>query len=614
MRKYHLLFLIALPWLPVQAWGQTGATGETVYLSTFSGNQVIRVVDSSPASVSVIYTNTSATPAFLPEDIVVGPDNKIYVCDATASRIWRVTPTGAAVKIYDASTAAPPNNPHGGEGPSFNSAGDLFFNTRNDSGTPTGIWKLAAPANIPDSGPFTPVQVFSNSFFGEGTVFDSRDNLLFVDGSGNRVLESSPPYTAESVLITDPTGTTFLSIPIGIATNSQSDIFVGNLGLRNINRFSPSGAFLNTYATFNSPDSPVFMQFDASDNLFVVTVQNGSADNGKLWRIPPVAALLPATPALVVDLSTVRTLPTSKAVGLGLPATTFTTAQQLIAPGMTTTFNDGTIMDQSVHLPVDANTGGAFFMAVSFMQVAPAVFDSTRLPPTGKNTWAGGGPVPDGTTCTAIGGTGGNCVVAENLCFDAHDSPIVPCNITAPTTLIQLSSHYKTQSPQPNPGLIIASDRQNNWRDITTGFDPADPTITGGTKALNSDEVIVNLACTPGPNEDDVEGDGDEQGDDGHKGHFRFCKHSGDMDFDEPDTGKGMRGHMDAVTISGNQAIITGLGTLRDGTPVQYTAVVLGNAPVIGANLFAISWITATGSTFHTSGPLIDGSIVVHTQ
>ena len=131
---------------------------------------------------------------------------------------------------------------------------------------------------------------------------------------------------------------------------------------------------------------------------------------------------------------------------------------------------------------------------------------------------------------------------------------------------------------------------------------------------MNSDEVIVNLACTPGPNEDDVEGDGDEQGDDGHKGHFRFCKHSGDMDFDEPDTGKGMRGHMDAVTISGNQAIITGLGTLRDGTPVQYTAVVVGNAPVIGANLFAISWITATGSTFHTSGPLIDGSIVVHTQ
>jgi len=56
------------------------------------------------------------------------------------------------------------------------------------------------------------------------------------------------------------------------------------------------------------------------------------------------------------------------------------------------------------------------------------------------------------------------------------------------------------------------------------------------------------------------------------------------------------------------------MGTLRDGTPVQYTAVVLGNAPVIGANLFAISWITATASSCHTSGALLDGYIVVLLQ
>jgi len=36
----------------------------------------------------------------------------------------------------------------------------------------------------------------------------------------------------------------------------------------------------------------------------------------------------------------------------------------------------------------------------------------------------------------------------------------------------------------------------------------------------------------------------------------------------------------------------------------------LGNAPIIGANRFAISWITATGSVFQTSGALIDGYIV----
>src|SRR5258708_9592641 len=105
-------------------------------------------------------------------------------------------------------------------------------------------------------------------------------------------------------------------------------------------------------------------------------------------------------------------------IGLGLPATTFTTPQQAIAPGMTTTFKDGTIMDQAVRLPVDVNTGGAFFMTVSFMQVAPAVFNSTRLPATGMNTWSGRTPVPSRTTFSPLARTGGNCVVPHHLSFD----------------------------------------------------------------------------------------------------------------------------------------------------------------------------------------------------
>ncbi len=92
------------------------------------------------------------------------------------------------------------------------------------------------------------------------------------------------------------------------------------------------------------------------------------------------------------------------------------------------------------------------------------------------------------------------------------------------------------------------------------------------------------------------------------------------MDFEERDSdgkiiGQPMRGQMNtAVTVSGSQAIITRSGTLADGTPVNYTAVVLGNQPVIGANHFAISWITANGSVFQTSGALTDGYIVVQPQ
>jgi hypothetical protein len=446
------------------------------------------------------------------------------------------------------------------------------------------------------------------STFGEGTTFDATDNLLVVDSSGGRVLRSSRPYTSATAIITG------LNVPAGIAVNSAGDIFVSEFGTKQISHYgSGGGSRIGIYATFTDGTGPIYSQFDASDHLYVVTSNDTDAGPGKLYRVDTPGGS--ANTNLVVDFAG-KGLNNTHMIGLGLPATTFTTPQQAIAPGTTTTFTDGMIMDQGVKVPIDANMGtpATAYMAVSFMQKPRGPFNRDRLTATTPQIpdWSGGRSPVTGADITPIAGTGGNGIVAENLCFDKNHNPILPCNITAPTTLIRLTSHYKTQSPQPCPGFLTASDGLNDWADIIKGFDPSDPIIIGGTKGIQSDEVIVNIAGTPKPGEDEVEGDGNEQGDDGHKGHFRFCKRSGDMDFDEPDTGKRMRGHMDAVSISGNQAIITGLGTLRDGTPVQYTAVVLGNAPVIGANLFAISWITATGSTFHTSGALIDGSIVVH--
>jgi hypothetical protein len=51
-----------------------------------------------------------------------------------------------------------------------------------------------------------------------------------------------------------------------------------------------------------------------------------------------------------------------------------------------------------------------------------------------------------------------------------------------------------------------------------------------------------------------VEGEGDEKGDDGHEGNFRFeaeheCEARGEMDF-ERDTGEKMHGSMDSVSVT----------------------------------------------------------------
>jgi hypothetical protein len=192
---------------------------------------------------------------------------------------------------------------------------------------------------------------------------------------------------------------------------------------------------------------------------------------------------------------------------------------------------------------------------------------------------------------------------------DPHnDGDTNPANANCPPVDLGNDNVFPYEPGQPEDSQFvcnIATSFSNKPNTVGT-----DPTIVGDGKSFN-DFVVAFRFCTE--KQDDVEGGGREQGDDGHEGEFEFCQRSKHMEFDEPDTGRKMKGSMDAVTLNGNQAVISGAGTLVDGTPVNYTAVVLGNAPVIGANHFAISWITATGLAFQTSGALIDGFIVVPT-
>lgn len=182
-------------------------------------------------------------------------------------------------------------------------------------------------------------------------------------------------------------------------------------------------------------------------------------------------------------------------------ATTFTTPQQPVSPGTSTTFTDGNIISETIMIPGDANMGSpaTAFKAVEFIQISPADFARTRLPGTPQNpNWSGGTtPIPAGTTCTVIAGTGGNCMVVRDLCFGANHVQITPCDIAAgPVDLIGLTYHYNSQLPQPNPGIIIADDNQNNWAVLPSVFNLDCCSGSGGTTKLNTDTTIVSVTPT----------------------------------------------------------------------------------------------------------------------
>ena len=274
--------------------------------------------------------------------------------------------------------------------------------------------------------------------------------------------------------------------------------------------------------------APPSLSFPAPSSPLVVTLTNTgvspltissiatSATSGDYTQtntcpIPP-ATLAPQANCIITVTFT-RTVPGSDPGTLTITdnasdspqsvslAATFTTPQQPVSPGTSTTFNNATIMSETVLLPPDANMTGTgtvatAFKAVSFIPVTPAVFSSTRLPGTKQDpNWSGGStPIPAGTTCTVIAGTGGNCIVIRDLCFDSNHKSIT-CDITAPTTPIQLTSHYETPSPASCPGYIIADDGQPNWAVITNEYYPSNTTIGGGTKTLNTDTAVVDLGA-----------------------------------------------------------------------------------------------------------------------
>jgi concanavalin A-like lectin/glucanase superfamily protein len=132
-------------------------------------------------------------------------------------------------------------------------------------------------------------------------------------------------------------------------------------------------------------------------------------------------------------------------------------------------------------------------------------------------------------------------------------------------------------------------------------------------QAIYAANTLGKCKCQEKP----AEAEGDVQDDDGHKSNVsmtakRECDDNGEVDYKD-DTGKEMHGKHKSIAMSGNKAIVSGHGNLLDGTPVDYTAVLVGNQPLIGS-LFSMTWTTATGEIFQRAGVMTNGGYVVVPQ
>jgi len=362
----------------------------TIFVSTGSGGQILAVARDTGLT-TVIFAGGST---FAPEDLVVGPDGKIYVCNTTGNQIIRLTPATnpanpvtAVEKVFDNSGSTSKQTLP--EGCSFvstfsDSAAaslDLYFNAQApaDSCTPgpstscIGVWKIAgaATSSAPLPAPVRVSQAFTSK--AEGIEFDIAGDLLTVDTANGKVLRGLPPNPSlgttsfncgvgspNCVSAFIPGDNTTLSTPYGIAVNACGDILVADSINSTVNRYSATTGFLLDQLAFSSKDHPKYLEADATDALFVVTGdETGSrSSDGKVWRVdlappstipqPPTSSScpLPANTSqtnvhLLIDLKhpatgqLVGTLNIPNALGLAVPATNFTTPLQTFSASNT---------------------------------------------------------------------------------------------------------------------------------------------------------------------------------------------------------------------------------------------------------------------------------------
>jgi len=438
-----------------EEWPPEVVLGTPIFVSTYD-DQTILAIDSKTGDTLAIYEGDLD---FYPEDIVVGPDGMVYVCDSQGDRIFRMDQAlENAEVVYDFSEEGGPQGP---EGPSFGPSDDLYFNTRSPNHS--GIWKIPGIASIPfEDSPFpAPVNVFdagdTGSVFGEGTAWTIDGRLLVVDRTNQRILRSDFAF---STLI-DLTGDLNVD-PFGVAVNSSGDIFVAKFNAGNIERFLPDGTEPSIWASFDEGEGPYFIEFDASDNLYVTT----SGGGGMLQKVDPYGYISTIAP----DLGT--------AVGVAVPATQ-SSETEMFSPG-----NDTQLYDFGSHnFEITNDVDDTCYVTVTEIEVTPDDLAPRLL-------------LFPGSGCVLYSSKSGRCVVYR-VSWDGADPNLPDC--FTDSGIFLTTKYYAQQQCSPaflhDPSSVDGDlFTENILTEYLPGADPSvDPGMRGRTDDFQ-DFVAVNLS------------------------------------------------------------------------------------------------------------------------
>jgi hypothetical protein len=300
------------------------------YVSTLTDGKIYRFDLTTGVPTLIHDSSQKKTPA-IPAAVTEGPDRALYWVDATNCGIFRLDPFASLAKDGQNSTLETvfASSSPCTSGITFDFNGHLTVNTAPF----TGIFRIVktnggvAVSKVPlgQLGGTSAVSLVApsgvGSTTGTGVIFSKTGSLLFAGQSADQILSSS---VVGGVFGSPQTLISGLNEPIGLGQSDQKKIFVANHSTREILRCNSDGSGCSQFATFTSPDTPVYFDIDADGVVIAATEQiiDSTHVNGKLWRITGAGSCPGAACTLAGSIPVIKNnVPPGPAFGLSLSTT-----------------------------------------------------------------------------------------------------------------------------------------------------------------------------------------------------------------------------------------------------------------------------------------------------